>query len=90
MVHSDSKRKPINRYRPNVFLAVLLVFLIISVVLVILQKELVSFIIGVFGIIRGGLALAITLLLRCLKPSLEQTVVNELRHASKRASSRNN
>ncbi|RMY87577.1 hypothetical protein D0864_06821 [Hortaea werneckii] len=90
MMHAESKKKPINRYGPDIFLAVLSVFFIISVVLVVLQKDTVSFIIGLFGILGGGLVLAITLLTRCLGPSPEQTVVNELRHASERASSRNN
>ncbi|GAB1731668.1 hypothetical protein NU195Hw_g4712t1 [Hortaea werneckii] len=90
MMHAESKKKPINRYGPNIFLAVLSLVFIVSVVLVVLHKEQVSTIIGCFGILGGGLILGITLLVRCLGPSPEEAVVNELRHASERASSRNN
>lgn len=74
----------------DIFLAVLSSFFITSVVLVVLHKEQVSTVLGIFGIIGGGMVLMITLLVRCLGPSPEQTVVNELRHASERASSRTN
>ncbi|KAI7546722.1 hypothetical protein KC331_g5448 [Hortaea werneckii] len=90
MMHAESRKKPINRYGPDIFLAVLSSFFITSVVLVVLHKEQVSTVLGIFGIIGGGMVLMITLLVRCLGPSPEQTVVNELRHASERASSRTN